>query len=659
MRPRLKNLGEKGRLRLYFAVFFLLAAIPVSLLLARSLSNLEDEAYNFHRRTAQGLATSLNQQIEQTLRREEERSYAQYRYVHVPERPVPQQEGLNLSPLAAFPVESEIPGALGYFQIDPDGSFHTPLLPSPDVNLDVPQRQERVRVQRRLAEIVSKGSFLRTASTAEPGAGQRKKAEKSASREARLRANLSQELDLAKHGRYAKLGELGRDLKGASPQSARESETEPRREQSSPRQAMVFDSKLKAEEAAKESFEDSGRPQPQRRTDRLLSSLDEPEEDRFEAEIDPFRSQLVDNAWLVLYRKVWWSDRRYVQGIVASLPEFVERWIRPALVNSALPGSADLRLFYGGEPVSLTASPGRPSERKPLLLYDWTLPGAMSEFDLAITVDQLPPGPGAQFVYALAAVLSLVLIAGFWGAYRITATQMELSQKKSDFVSAVSHELKTPLTSIRMYGEMLMEGWALDDEKKRAYYRHIHDESQRLTRLIENVLRLAQLERDEWRAELSAHDPVEFVEALVRRLESQVKRAGFEIRVVSEGQPSRVSIDPDALTQIMINLIDNALKFAKDAENREVVVTVSQIGPDCHLRVRDFGPGVPRRELMRIFEKFYRVGGELTRTARGTGIGLALVKMLADSMGAGVDVRNCDPGAEFSLTLQASDSEAK
>ncbi len=656
------------RLRIYFVVFFILVAVPCSVLLVKSYSNLEDEAFIFYRRTAEGAAANLNQQLRQLLRREEERSYTQYRYVHVPDQPLPQQEGLNLSPLAAFPVQTEIPGILGYFQIDPDGSFHTPLLPDPasDSNLEVPQRDARVRLEQQLAAIVARGSLHLPAAPLGRLDWEQPEAKQDASKEERLRSNLVQMLDLSKEEVYSKsnVQDQIQARQTAAPESTEPIPAEPRREQSSPRQAQVFDSKLKdayraeAEEAqapvSAETASEAGRG-----SDELFSrdragrrewdsaALDEL---RLEAEVDPFRAQPVDDSWIVFYRKVWWSDRRYIQGFVASLPEFVERQTRPSLVNSALPETTDYRLFYAGEPVPLAAEQP-PGGHRPLLLYAWTLPGAVSDFDLAISVDRLPPGPGRQLLNLMAVLLTAVLIGGFWGAYRLSASQMELSQKKSDFVSAVSHELKTPLTSIRMYGEMLMNGWVQDEEKKRNYHQHIHDESERLSRLIQNVLRLAQLERNEWQLTPSLQDPVVFATGVVQRLQGQVGRAGFEIELVCEGEPAPVLIDTDALTQILINLIDNAIKFSKDADTRRVIVTVSQIGADCYLRVRDFGPGIPRRELKRIFEKFYRVGGELTRTTRGTGIGLALVKMLADAMGARIDVRNTQPGAEFRLRL--------
>jgi len=367
-------------------------------------------------------------------------------------------------------------------------------------------------------------------------------------------------------------------------------------------------------------------------------------------EVDPFQSEVIDQQWLVFYRKVWPQERRYIQGFATHLKEFLEAHLDPAFLNSALPETASYLVFHEGE--VLQPAPESQSAQRPLLLHSAALPYPLSDFDLAITVTQLPESPAHQLVNFLALFLSLFFLGGFLGVYRLTVKQMELSQKKSDFVSAVSHELKTPLTAIRMYGEVLMEGW-VEEEKKEGYYQRIHDESERLSRLIQNVLTLAELERSEWQINLTAVEPVEFISEITQRLSNQVERAGFEFETVTEGEVKPIQVDTDALTQILINLIDNAIKFSKDAETKKIALTVSQLGEDCYIRVRDFGPGIPSRKLKSIFEKFYRLDNEMTRTTRGTGIGLSLVKMLADAMGAHVDVTNRQPGTEFSLRFRS------
>jgi signal transduction histidine kinase len=667
------------KLRLYFALFFVLLAIPIVVLLSHTYSNLEEESFFFYRRTAEGVMSTLHQQVEESLLDEEQRPYTHYRYIHVAEQPVPQQEGLNLSPLAGFPVQSDIPGILGYWQIDPDGSFNTPLLPegNTEARVSVPYREEREGLRDQLASLLE-GPLLSSP------AGLREKIEApklddiQSSREttlSKLKKNLESNVDISLEEAYEAESSVGDSdylsVLRRKDQDSVES-VERRVQKASPTQAQVFDSQVKDPNSdQKESFADDleqtrGNAAPER-LDLLRNRVAGRQEDasnqvsgdrprEFQevesdsasevvTEVDPFQSELVDAEWLVFHRKVWSRDRRYIQGFAASLTEFLEAHLEPAFLNSALPSTASYLLFYQGE---ILETSGVTGDRRPLLLNSAALPYPLSDFHLAITVGQLPESPGYQVVNFLAIFLSLFFVGGLLGVYRLAATQLELSQKKSDFVSAVSHELKTPLTAIRMYGEMLAEGW-VEEEKRARYYQHIHDESERLSRLIQNVLTLAELERKEWQIDFKTHQPVEFVKGVSERLNSQVKRAGFEISTVEEGEPKLIRADSDALTQILINLIDNAIKFSKDAESKKIVLTVSQLGSDCYIRVRDFGPGIERRKLKKIFEKFYRIDDEMTRTTRGTGIGLALVKSLADAMGAHVDVANRRPGTEFSL----------
>jgi signal transduction histidine kinase len=655
------------KLRLYFALFFILLAVPIVILLRHTYGNLEQESFFLYRRTAESLMVTLQQRLQENLLVEEQRPYTHYRYIHVADRAVPQQEGLNLSPLADFPVRSEIPGILGYFQIDPDGSFHSPLLPDEQAGIDVPRREEREQMRDDLATLLEGRSFSPT-----PGLqaelDELKLEEPPAPKKnlSNYRDNLESSVDITLEQRYER--ESSESTYGLlrSEEDQKADNLQRRVQKSSPRQAEIFDSQLKdaysqdlekaKESAAPQRADDAASSRVTAGQSRALEMGDElrsrdkdaqPDaQPEVVAEVDPFQSEVIDNEWLVFYRKVWPQDRRYIQGFAARLSEFLEAHLDPAFLNSALPETASYLIFYQGE--MLEPAPQSRTNSRPLLLHSATLPYPLSDFDLAITVAQLPQSPAQQLVNFLALFLSLLFLGGFLGVYRLTVKQMELSQKKSDFVSAVSHELKTPLTAIRMYGEVLMEGW-VEEEKKEGYYQQIHDESERLSRLIQNVLTLAELERSEWQINLTAIQPVEFVTQITERLRNQVKRAGFEFETVTEGEVKPVQADTDALTQILINLIDNAIKFSKDAETQKIVLTVSQLGGDCYIRVRDFGPGIPSRKLKSIFEKFYRIDNEMTRTTRGTGIGLSLVKMLADAMGAHVDVTNRQPGTEFSL----------
>ena len=275
---------------------------------------------------------------------------------------------------------------------------------------------------------------------------------------------------------------------------------------------------------------------------------------------------------------------------------------------------------------------------------------------LIFSVTRLPAGPGAWVLGWVTVVLVLVLCGGFYLLYRLGAGQIALARQQQDFVSAVSHELKTPLTSIRMYSEMLREGWAAEDSKQ-SYYAFIHDESERLSRLIGNVLQLARMNRNEVKVDVKPVAVSELIDAVRSLVSSQIERAGFTLRLDCDAAAGQavIAVDADAFTQILINLVDNAVKFSAAADCRVIDVgCCRQRDGSMMFGVRDYGPGVPRDQMKKIFRLFYRSESELTRETVGTGIGLALVRQLTEAMGGQVDMVNREPGAEFRVVFPAS-----
>ena len=208
-----------------------------------------------------------------------------------------------------------------------------------------------------------------------------------------------------------------------------------------------------------------------------------------------------------------------------------------------------------------------------------------------------------------------------------------------------------------MYGEMLKEGWA-DEEKQKQYYEFIHEESERLTRLISNVLQLAKITRNEPQFELKPVNVSALLDQIRSKICNQVERAGFELVMTRDKRSgdTTIRIDEDCFAQIIINLVDNAIKFSRDADIRKIEIS-SQVKGDetVEFRVRDFGPGIPRDQLKKIFRLFYRTESELTRETVGTGIGLAIVQQLTRAMNGTVDVVNKHPGTEF-RTIFSQDS---
>jgi len=289
------------------------------------------------------------------------------------------------------------------------------------------------------------------------------------------------------------------------------------------------------------------------------------------------------------------------------------------------------------------------------LLYQSRLIAPFGDIELIYSLARLPIGAGGQIIIWSALVLAIVLVGGFLMLYRLGVGQISLARQQHDFVSAVSHELKTPLTSIRMYGEMLREGWA-DEGKKKTYYDFIFHEAERLTRLINNVLQMARMSRNEQTSSLVDTTVASALSELKPRLESQLEPSGFVLSIEGDADAAgkQIKIDLDWFIQIFINLVDNAVKFSANAEAKRIDFRY-QLMQDGKIQfsVRDYGPGIAADQMKQIFKLFYRSENELTRETIGTGIGLALVRQLADAMHGDVDVVNCEPGAEFRIRFQS------
>ena len=300
----------------------------------------------------------------------------------------------------------------------------------------------------------------------------------------------------------------------------------------------------------------------------------------FEHESEPSALAMLGDGQLVLFRNAWRSGQRFIQGALFDWKRFVEQSIETEFRRSPLAAVSRLAVAYEGEVRGAFDSQGARSryiqdsrQLSGTLLYRARLSGAFSDLELVFTITALPLGSSALVVLSGAAVLGLVLFGGCAMMYRLGAKQIELRQQQQDFVSAVSHELRTPLTSIRMYGELLREGWA-SEERKRDYYKFIHDESERLSRLIDNVLQLARMERNDLRPHLTAHRVAELDDHLRSKVAAIADSNEFKLKVELSDDVANVNVlvDLDFFSQIVINLADNAVKFSASAAQREIVL---------------------------------------------------------------------------------------
>ncbi|MDH3615851.1 MAG: HAMP domain-containing histidine kinase, partial [Gammaproteobacteria bacterium] len=379
----------------------------------------------------------------------------------------------------------------------------------------------------------------------------------------------------------------------------------------------------------------------------------------FESEVDPFEFSLLDSGHFVLFRNVWRGGERYIQGLLLDQAAFTEEIIGSRFMDTALSDMTNLIVAFQDDVIHTFGGHGRLSypnvaeELDGALLYQNRLTAPLNNLELIFSIERLPPGPGGRVLAWVTLILAVVFVGGFFTLYRLGLSQINLARQQQDFVSAVSHELKTPLTSIRMYGEMLKEGWA-DEEKQQSYYEFIHDESERLSRLISNVLQLANITRNEPQFDLKPTGVRELMSITESKITSQVERAGFrlEFKIADDVDPAMINVDDDCFAQIIINLVDNAIKFSRNAEVKAIEISSKRTSDKrISFSVRDFGPGIPRDQMKKIFQLFYRSESELTRETVGTGIGLAIVKQLTLAMNGSVDLINVEPGAEFRIVF--------
>ena len=237
------------------------------------------------------------------------------------------------------------------------------------------------------------------------------------------------------------------------------------------------------------------------------------------------------------------------------------------------------------------------------------------------------------FSGVVALVLS-VLGLGVFLMLRDASRELKMAEVRGDFVSGVSHELKTPLTLIRLYGETLLHGDELPDKERRGFYRIILRESERLTHLIDTVLDFARIGRGQKDYHLVAGDLARVVSRTVEAYEEFLSRRGFSISIDLEPDLPAIRFDGDAVTQAVVNLIDNAVKYSGDS--RYVGVGVCRRSDEVVLQVEDHGVGVAPAEREKIFQQFYRPAGYTGKG--GSGLGLFLVKHIMDAHGGSIEL---------------------
>jgi signal transduction histidine kinase len=254
---------------------------------------------------------------------------------------------------------------------------------------------------------------------------------------------------------------------------------------------------------------------------------------------------------------------------------------------------------------------------------------------------------------AVAAMLLLSLGTGFYLLARSVREDLADTRRRENLMAAVTHELRTPLAAIRLYGEMLRDGWTTSEERRAQYYDRILTEARRLETLVDRVLEQTQVRRTQPTA--APADLGGLVEECVRHSFP----GSSDIRLELDRGLPPVMLVPEGIHSIVTNLVENALKYAPPAE--EPILVRTALAPEAGwalLEVLDRGAGVPPEEREQVFRAFHRSGDEATRSAPGTGLGLHLVRLHARAMGGEVQVDDRPGGgARFRVRLPLAEGE--
>ena len=180
-------------------------------------------------------------------------------------------------------------------------------------------------------------------------------------------------------------------------------------------------------------------------------------------------------------------------------------------------------------------------------------------------------------------------------------------------------------------------------------------ETEKLSRLIQNVVNLSKLERGNWNVQFTRINPKTILDTFVSTYTQNVEKNGFDLTVTSDICNMQLTLDKDAVMQVLMNVVDNSLKFARNSAYKMIALELRVAENDVYFVVRDYGPGIPPKEMEHVFDEFYRVGNEMTRTTSGTGIGLSMVKKLCDKTNMKVEIENANPGLRTKLHLPMLD----
>jgi signal transduction histidine kinase len=345
---------------------------------------------------------------------------------------------------------------------------------------------------------------------------------------------------------------------------------------------------------------------------------------------------------------MWRGSQDRLAALVAQPPYLEKTWLSPAVERVVQQQGARLALadaeghpFWGKWADDTDRQALRTSVQAQL---PWTLQATAG--DPSAFVAEMRERR-RLFWGGLAVTAALVLAAGY-AIIRSVSRELQVARLQGDFVSAVSHEFRTPLASLCHLSELLVEGRVPTDQRRLEYYQALRRESERLRRLVESILDFRRMEVGAREYRFEKLDTTALVRNVAEEFAQEVRDRGYAVAVQVKESLPHVQADREALSRAIWNLLDNAVKYSPDY--RTVEIQASQSNDQVAICVRDHGLGIPRSEQERIFEKFFRASSAKAAGVRGTGLGLAMVRHIVAAHGGQLDVES-RPGEGSTFTI--------
>jgi signal transduction histidine kinase len=628
------------RLKIIIILFSIALSIPLAALILRTYQGLEREEVSKLRFFAEALFDEMEDELADLVYEEESRAVDEYNRYYTPQGG--QQAGQRvLSPLSDGPRKAYI---LGYFQNNPDGTMQTPQAGGENSSsLDEMDHYSRLKTAN---QIFNRKKFSVSEQV-------RSRIPKGTPQKTESKETVFGEQYLSRTKSAAPKQYLGRKKQ--------------RMEEISVNQAINVAPKLQARytpsdespPAAARALEEKASPKKSDQWDHTglsVSGSSEMEIDqtspfliseKFRVEVAPFQSVFIDSESVFFFRRIMIDNRIYRQGFLIAITDFFNHLVDTHFRHQPISRFTRLDLSVGrGNGPSVVAGAHIEVERFRQLR---TFPAPFDFLNAALICEDIPVSSTRGILNAVMMVLVAVILMGLFAIYRSARVVVELSERRQQFVSSVTHELKTPLTNIRMYIEMLEQGIAPTKEREQDYFEVLGSESARLSRLINNVLELSRLEKKQRTFEMVRGTFKEVIEEVTILMGANLTQEGFHFTVENSAKRP-FEYDREVMIQILLNLIENSIKFGRHNPEKRLILSVTQDAEETRICLSDTGPGIPRKALKKIFDDFYRVDNELARTTGGTGIGLALVKKFTHAMGARVTAAN-NQGAGCTITI--------